>query len=390
MNSVIYYKPTNLTESSRTPNSHRAIERVSHARRPDHHAPGPRGSTPTENTSSAADNFNEAEAAYLLQIGHRERPGLRTRRGRLEPTVQAGLQDPALAVVGPAHRDAEQHPPHEGRAVQVGREAAGPSAPGEPHRPPHDPRQRRRDGHAGTGHRDRRRRAWRSHTRGAVRQWCRLRRIGGLRTSSDLGIGGTNGLDGAEGAVEFWYQPNHNHDSISGGTTRVFWWASWNSAGAWSSSSTTTGSGKNLHFRTSNTSSTCAGAFQEVVVSPGLYSWRWYDWVHIRAEWSATRNQMRILVNGAQVGSAATYSGLASPSGDVDSSMGGAPQDALCRAGPGHADGMIDEFYIYAGAGSSAAGNPDSIGYAGLTGVRTPPAGRSTRWPTRRRTAPST
>ena len=81
---------------------------------------------------------------------------------------------------------------------------------------------------------------------------------------------------------------------------------------------------------------------------------------------------MRILINGEQVGSAGTYSPLTSPSGNVDSYLGGCyPFLYTCPqpGGGGHADGMIDEFYIYAGAGSSAAGNPDSIGYAGLTGA---------------------
>ncbi len=107
-------------------------------------------------------------------------------------------------------------------------------------------------------------------------------------------ITGVNGFDGAAGAVEFWYQPTYDHTSTS---THPFW------------RTMTWGSqcmgfihyNARLYFRASATSSTCSSNYSEVNVPSTAYSWKAYDWVHLRVDWSAAR-KMRVFVNGKLVG----------------------------------------------------------------------------------------
>ena len=127
-----------------------------------------------------------------------------------------------------------------------------------------------------------------------------------------------------------------------------------------------------LYFRASSSSSTCAAGAgtQEVRVWSGSYSWRGDDWVHLRIDWAATRNKMRILVNGVSVGES-PFSALTSPSGTVNSYVGSCSVSCPAPGSTGHADGAIDEFYIYAGPGAGVRGETQTPSVTpGLTGVR--------------------
>ena len=359
--SVIYVKPTNLTDRLDANVTGRRLE----YRTPDALSitTGSAWSDADENTAS--DNFNEAEATYLLQIDPTGGLTFALRRGLSHP-VQAVLQDPALAVAGSPARHAERHPSRAGRSVQVGREAAGPCTPGESHRPPHHPRQQLRHDPAGVGHRDRWR--WlqcRIHLR-AVRQWRRFRRHGALGAGADLGHERPRWQRGG-GRVLVPGQPRLWRTAVpcSGGPR--------GEPSAWSSGSTTTGPGRTCTSGRRTPTPRAPAGSRRSWSRPGSTTGAGTTGCTSGRSGRPSRNQMRILVNGAQVGSAGTYSALTSPSGTVDSYIGGCyPSLYTCPqpGGGGHADGVIDEFYIYAGAGSSAAGNPDSIGYAGLTGVR--------------------
>ena len=172
----------------------------------------------------------------------------------------------------------------------------------------------------------------------------------------------------AEGAVEFGTrsQPRLQPPSrrlCSGGPP--------GEPSAWSSGSTTTGpartctSGRRTRLHLRQRVPGGRGPARPVL-------WRGYDWVHIRAEWSASRNEIGSWSTARRWVRRALTAPSRPPPEFVDSYLGGCyPSLYTCPqpGGGGHADGTINEFYIYAGAGSSAAGNPDSIGYAGLTGA---------------------
>ena len=172
-------------------------------------------------------------------------------------------------------------------------------------------------------------------------------------------ITGINGFDGSAGAVDFWYQPTTDHTDTS---THPFWRTqSWGSNcmgfihynGA-------------LYFRASATSNICNTGYSEVNVPSTAYSWKAYDWVHLRVDWSASR-KMRVFVNGKLVGTSATFPTLTGYPGNLV--VGGCASFCVQPGGSGFPGGTIDEFHVWGGAGSSEAGNPDLIGYAGLTGV---------------------
>jgi len=170
------------------------------------------------------------------------------------------------------------------------------------------------------------------------------------------------------GAVDLWYQPRYNHND---GNTYLLWY---NRAGT----------GPYHCFALYKDGVTNALAFTVIVGAPnptcdgggtaytasapvGAYSWRAYDWVHLKSSWNAAgaagTRKLRIVMNGVEVATSATFT---APPTSTTPIFGGCSSN--CPYGVGaHANGLLDEVHIYGGLELSSYDTNTPLAHAGLT-----------------------
>jgi len=352
VNSVIYFKPTNFVDH---------LDPAVTGRRDDYRSPAPLSITiggpwihASENTAPG-DDFNESEAAYVAQFdmavgltfdidgalpNRRYQPFFKIRQWR-------SLADPSVTLEGtPLTNDldfrADVKPfarAHRANLLswQCTLQDAASCTP-----PNLDV-----GGSGGTA----------GGTIVPARYGAGFRVAG----TTDNVTAGTADFNDAQGAVEFWYQPNYDSSSL----TPHMLWQNINGSSDYIRFEHTGGQLLLEICVDGTVAAACAGGTIYSVTVPGTaFSWRAQDWVHLRADWiNSGATRLRIFVNGALVGSSPTFSALG---------LGHGPTvfgscSASCAAGGAarHADGVIDEPHIYNGLG--AGGNPETVGYAGLT-----------------------
>jgi uncharacterized repeat protein (TIGR01451 family) len=152
-------------------------------------------------------------------------------------------------------------------------------------------------------------------------------------------------FNAAEGAVEFWYQPAY--DSSTDALDRVLWSRQVFDGTYYYCYLFHKTASNALQFRIAR-NTTCDGSGTIWGVTSSLYSWRAYDWVHLKTVWSAG-GLLQVFVNGnlllsASLATFAPGAALAAPL--QPTYFGGCP--ATCTFGvTGHAMGLIDEPRIY-------------------------------------------
>ena len=146
----------------------------------------------------------------------------------------------------------------------------------------------------------------------------------------------TDNFDKAKGGISFWYQPTY---ASTDGVEHDL-------AGTWSSATNawylTKAADNNLHFRIVTSAGT-----SDLVVTAANYSWRAADWVHLRLQWddaAALATQQRLFVNGREPPRTAPVvdynSALFTPGTDFVISN-------VLDGTPAVAPGIYDEFYSY-------------------------------------------
>jgi hypothetical protein len=169
------------------------------------------------------------------------------------------------------------------------------------------------------------------------------------------------------GAVEFWYQPFYNHDD--GG--RYLLWHNLAGSGPYDCAYFVKLPTNDLQFivvdNATNQTCTIGGTTYAVTVPPASYSWRAYDWVHLKTSWTvsglAGARRMRVVVNGVEVGTWGSYPLTLSSSTPI---FGGCSLN--CPGGVGaNANGLIDELHIYGGLDYNAYDTNSPFAHAGLT-----------------------
>ncbi len=159
-------------------------------------------------------------------------------------------------------------------------------------------------------------------------------------------------FDKAKGAIEFWFQPTY--DSTDG-IQRDIAGFSVDASNGWFLQKTLTDN--RLHFRI------VAGVTCDLFVLPANYSWRAYDWVHLRLEWDDTAppgTQQRLFINGsepAHTNPVSDYNAASLSVGPIfylGNNNNGSP-----NFGPG----IYDEFRSY----GTSASTPALLAYGGLT-----------------------
>jgi len=179
----------------------------------------------------------------------------------------------------------------------------------------------------------------------------------GLRVPTDadsISFPLANNFEAAAGAIEFWFRPaSDSNDGVQHNIAGFF-------VNATSAFSLEKGWSNNLYFIITTT----AGASQLAVLAAN-YSWRANEWVHIRIQWNDSAplaTQQRLFLNG-----------LEPPHGDpaVDynslnlTATGSFFIGRINDGGPDFSQGVYDEFYSY--AGSSSTSPPTLLAAGGLT-----------------------
>jgi len=181
-----------------------------------------------------------------------------------------------------------------------------------------------------------------------------------FNSNTDAVSAGTSGsldFNAGSGSIDFWYRPYY--DSNEGSPPRRVLWEN-EGIGPDYFMLERTNLGE-LKFTIQNT----GGASASTTVSAANFSWRAFEWVHIRTFWKSNGlagDRLRIYLNGVappQVVSG-TYDGIGMNKGPTY--FGGCA--GACPGGlNGHANGVIDEPHIYTGA----VDNPSILAYAGLS-----------------------
>ncbi len=198
---------------------------------------------------------------------------------------------------------------------------------------------------------------------------------GGVITNSDFAVGryGTaarfdaagefitipkdTNLDLSKGTVEFWYQPSTAHDD---GAAHRLWGYSLDASHyiflQKENAGGTPVNGLRFEFRNGTPTDVTS-----VMVAATEYSWRAGDWVHVRATWDDTAapgERARLFINGVEpvhTEPLTNYSSVGMPTTGViligADSVGTRP-----------ANGLVDEFRIY-----STATAPAALAHGGLT-----------------------
>jgi uncharacterized delta-60 repeat protein len=179
-------------------------------------------------------------------------------------------------------------------------------------------------------------------------------------TSSDSFTAGSADFNSGSGAVEFWFRPNYPSTDLNPHML-------WHNMSGGSDHFRFEHTGGNLVFEicVNGTLATCAGGTPYVVTVTGAnYRWSQNEWVHLRTEWiTGGSSAIRVFLNGTQVGSTSPFSAVGLTNGTT--TFGSCFVTCPGGGGSRYADGTFDEPHIYIGLGST--GNPETLGYAGLT-----------------------
>ncbi len=168
----------------------------------------------------------------------------------------------------------------------------------------------------------------------------------------------TTDFDKAKGAVEFWVQPYYNHDDGVEHNLAGFR-AGPNDEWVLRKGALADPAGPNsLNFII-----TANGATSQLTVSATNYSWRAYDWVHIRMEWDDSAplaTQQRLFLNGIEP---VLHTDPTVDYVSANLSLAASFRVGSYRNGAADAAGLYDEVYSF--GGSSAT--PAALARGGLT-----------------------
>jgi len=167
-------------------------------------------------------------------------------------------------------------------------------------------------------------------------------------TSSWISFPTTGNFDSAKGAIEFWFKPDF---ASTDGSNHTIGGYNFNGANNWLFSKD---NADNLKFEIAalaNTSSISAG--------PATYRWQANEWVHLRFEWDDSlpvTTQLKIFVNGVEPnaggGTGADYVAATNVSANFQIGR---------RSPTTGAPGVYDEIRVYGGSGAT----PQAIAHAG-------------------------
>ncbi len=179
----------------------------------------------------------------------------------------------------------------------------------------------------------------------------------GLRvptTADSISFPLANNFDKAAGAIEFWFRPAY--DSTDGVQHMIAGFF----VNATSAFALEKGWSNNLYFKISTTASD-----SQLEVLAADYSWRANEWVHIRIQWNDSAplaTQQRLFLNGIE-----PVHG--DPGLDYDSSLltatGSFYIGRINDGAPPFSEGTYDELYSY--VGSSSTSPPTLLAAGGLT-----------------------
>ncbi|MBN1586434.1 MAG: DUF2341 domain-containing protein [Candidatus Omnitrophica bacterium] len=143
----------------------------------------------------------------------------------------------------------------------------------------------------------------------------------------------------AKGAIEFWYQPDYNHNDNTLHYLYLMYYDGSNSMRLYKQADNDLESWINSNATSVNTTITSSN-----------YSWIADEWVHIRVEWDDTATaseQVRIFLNGQEPPHTDDTDDYNSANLTLDSAI------HVSRAAGSPASGIIDEFRIYGGGNPS-------------------------------------
>jgi len=103
------------------------------------------------------------------------------------------------------------------------------------------------------------------------------------------------------GAIEFWYQPRY--DSSTDATRRILWY--WQASNNCFMFEKTAARALVLSVVVGATNQACTlgtPTTYSTTVAAGTYSWRPYDWVHLKTTWNSAGGlrKLRIVINGVE------------------------------------------------------------------------------------------
>jgi Peptidase family C25/Concanavalin A-like lectin/glucanases superfamily/Domain of unknown function (DUF2341) len=170
------------------------------------------------------------------------------------------------------------------------------------------------------------------------------------------------------GAVDFWYQPFYNHND---GVPYLLWYSQGGVVGNYGCFYLAKLASNDLAFGVvsgaTDQSCTVGGTTYAATAPSTAYSWRAYDWVHLKTSWNSSglagSRKLRIVMNGVEIATSATFVAPATSSTPI---FGGCSLN--CPGTPGaNANGVIDEAYIYRGLDYNAYDTNSPFAHAGLT-----------------------
>ena len=153
------------------------------------------------------------------------------------------------------------------------------------------------------------------------------------------------------GGVDFWYQPFYNHND--GGGPYLLWYERSPSGPNFDCFYLAKLPTNALVFRVrigaSDNTCTAGGTQYSIFISQVNYSWRAYDWVHLKTTWNSSplagTRKLRLEMNGVELG---TSSSFIAPLGAQDFRFGGCSLN--CPLGTtANANGLMDEIHVYGG-----------------------------------------
>jgi len=160
-------------------------------------------------------------------------------------------------------------------------------------------------------------------------------------------------LDLSKGAVEFWYQPSTAHDD---GVEHRLWGYSFDASNFFFLQKENAAGSNALRFRIER-----GGTDTDVVIASTDYSWRAFDWVHVRVTWdesAALSDQVRVFLNGVEP----VHTDPVNPYVSAGMPTTGSILIGADSNGNRPAGGLVDEFRIY-----SAPAAPEALAHGGLT-----------------------
>lgn len=172
-----------------------------------------------------------------------------------------------------------------------------------------------------------------------------------IDANGDYATSDSGSFNAGMGTVEFWYQPSFGHTD---GQRHVLWMNQSVGPDYFVFEKT---AANELLFTTQNTG---GGGLASVRIASADFSWRANDWVHLRTVWNATApagERLRVFVNGVEPAHVdmGLYSSIGMNSGNTFyGSCGG----GICPFGPmANANGIIDEIHQYGDGGTMPIAN---------------------------------